>query len=756
MAQPDENRNREERREPPQFRLTSEILDKITDGFIALDREWRYTYINSTAARILGRQRDELLGRVVWEEFPHVVGSPIDTAWREAVAEGKAAHNENYYPGIGWLESHAYPAPDGLWVFFQDISERKRQERELELATSALEDAVSEANRRSAIAEELSRERKEAARWLNFLAEAEFALVAKLDDRAICDTLVHIAVPSLADAAGVMEIGRDGRIYPVSIALPGGQGEERALEYLRENPLDPDLPLGVPRVLKTGEPELIPSLDDEFYEKYFGGAAEASDTESLDVQSGLAVPLIARRRIIGALWFVSTDPERVYGSNDLARARELASRAALAIDNALLYKDVQRAERNSRFLAEVGAVLASSLDFEASLQNLARLTVPTLGDYCIIDIAEDSTIRRVATAHSDPELDEVLRRTRRFPPSLDRSIQGEVIRTGRPRLIPRVEPEFLQENAQDEEHLEIIETLNPCSFIVLPLTARGYTFGTISLAGVEGRRHLDEDDLVLAEDLAHRASLMIDNVRLYREAIEANRAKSDFLAVISHELRTPLNAIMGYTGLLEAGVAGPLNEEQAEQLRRIDVSARHLLDLIEEVLTYSRMEMGREEIRLRQTDLTSLLREAAGRIEPLARNKGLDFNLEVPEERIIVETDSAKLRQIVANLLSNAVKFTEKGGVTLRAEVSDEEIRIDIVDTGIGIAPEERARLFEPFWQLDRGTTRRVSGTGLGLSVSRRLATLLGGEIDFESTPGAGSTFTLTLPRQGSDPLRGQ
>jgi len=746
MALPDD-RHQEQKRDSPRFHMTSDILDKITDGFIALDSNWRYIFVNSAAERILGRDRQALLGKSVWAEFPYAIGTHIETAWRNAMANKTAVHTESFYSGIGWLESHAYPSQEGLWVFFQDISERKHQQQELEATTSALETAVSITNTRSELAEKLSREREEAARWLNFLAEAEYALGTTLDDRAIADTLVHIAVPTLADAAGVMEIGKDGRVHPVAIALANGEDEERALEFLRKHPIDPELPAGVSKVLRTGEPELISRPGKNSSQPIPQSLAEALvGLKALTFESGLVVPLIARRRIIGALWFISSDPDRIYDSHDLARARDLAGRAALAIDNALLYQDVQRAERNSRFLAEAGSVLAASLDFEATLQNLTRLAIPVLADYCMVDITEDSNIRRVATAHYDPELDEYLRAAKRFPPPLHGSIQGEVIKSGRPRLIPEVTPEIRRETAISEEHLELIDKLNPGSYIIVPLTARGHTFGTITFAGVEGRRRFDEDDLALADDLAHRAALMIDNTRLYREAVEANRAKSDFLAVISHELRTPLNAIMGYTGLLDAGVAGPLNSAQAEQLRRIDISARHLLELIEEVLTYSRMEMGREKVRTRPTDLISLLREAAGRIEPLAHNKGLDFHLDIPAGKAVIETDSAKLRQIVTNLLSNAVKFTEKGEITLRARLTDDELVIDVVDTGIGITPEQQAKLFEPFWQLERGTTRRVSGTGLGLSVSQRLAEFLGGEITVQSTPGEGSTFSVHLP----------
>jgi signal transduction histidine kinase len=557
---------------------------------------------------------------------------------------------------------------------------------------------------------------------------------------------VHLAVPTLADIAGVMEIGADGMIHPVTIALRDRDREASALEQLKRFSMDPDLPIGIPSVLRTGEPELFPEVDDELLRSASRDEEHFETLKGMEMHSAIAVPLIARSRIIAALWFVSTTPERRYDTVDLARARELAGHAALAIDNALLYKDVERREQNARLISEAGAVLAASLDYEASLQNLAQLIIPTLADYCIFDIIESGTIRRIATAHYDPVMADLLRGTRRFPPEWQWRPAEEVMRTGEPRLYPVLSPDLRKTTATSDEQLKLLEALDPGSVMLVPLTARGYTFGVITLAGVDGRRRFNQDDLVLADELAHRTALMIDNARLYREATEANRAKSDFLAVISHELRTPLNAIMGYTGLLEAGIAGELNTEQANQLRRIDVSARHLLDLIEEVLTFSRMEMGREETQIRKADLSGLIREAADRIGPLAREKGLAFELDIPSERLLIDTDPAKLRQIITNLLSNAVKFTDRGQVRLSARLTDSDLLIEVSDTGIGITPEQQSQIFEPFWQYERGTTRRVSGTGLGLSISRRLTKLLGGEISLQSTPGKGSTFTVRLP----------
>ncbi len=243
------------------------------------------------------------------------------------------------------------------------------------------------------------------------------------------------------------------------------------------------------------------------------------------------------------------------------------------------------------------------------------------------------------------------------------------------------------------------------------------------------------------EELARRSR----EAELAREeAEEANKAKSRFLATMSHELRTPLNAIIGYSDLLDAGVAGPLNPEQRSQLERITIGAHHLLRMIDEILTFSRIEAGRDEVHVESVDLTGLVRETAELIAPLARSKALLFSYTVAED-LRATTDPGKLRQILLNLLSNAVKFTDSGSIGLEVICEMDTIVIRVTDTGIGIPPDERDRIFEPFRQIAQMPSRRAGGTGLGLSVTRHLACLLGGDIAVESTPGEGSTFTVRL-----------
>lgn len=265
------------------------------------------------------------------------------------------------------------------------------------------------------------------------------------------------------------------------------------------------------------------------------------------------------------------------------------------------------------------------------------------------------------------------------------------------------------------------------------------------------RSHADKIDGVVLTfvDTTTRKRAELDREALLRAVQDTSVAKSNFIGVMSHEFRTPLNAILGYADILEAGAVGPVTVDQRAQLERIQANARHLARVVDEILESTRFETQHAIAKWGSADMTALVHEVATLIAPLAMPKNLSFTVEAPDAPTPMITDATMVRRILFNLLGNAVRFTDHGGIVLRMRAHDAMVTIEIADTGIGIAPENLARVFDRFWQADQTETRLRGGTGLGLMVSRSLAEALGGRIEVESELGRGSTFRIQLPCDG-------
>ena len=427
-----------------------------------------------------------------------------------------------------------------------------------------------------------------------------------------------------------------------------------------------------------------------------------------------------------------------------------------------LRNERRKPERRALFLAEISRKLFESLDYEETLSKVARLAMPELGAWCIVDlIRDDNSIERFAVFHPDPARQAHARDLQlQYPPSA-----GDIF--GAPRILETQQPELVTEVsddvfvAMDKNQLELLRNLGFCSYMVVPLKARGRLLGAITFIAATSRHRYTPTDLLFAEDLAGRAAMAMDNARLYQaaelarqEAVEAvaraaiaDRAKTDFLATMSHELRTPLNAIAGYAELLELGMRGPITEQQREAISRIRRSEQHLLGIVNDILMFAKTETGRIPLKLEDTSVAMVLESVRFLIHPMLTAHEVTFRQEGCEGRLAVVADHDRLNQILINLLSNAVKFSRRGGeVRIRCEIQDHLVAIHVEDDGHGIAEEKLEEIFEPFVQLSSGLTRTAEGSGLGLSISRELARLMGGDVTVKSTPGKGSDFTLTLP----------
>jgi signal transduction histidine kinase/FixJ family two-component response regulator len=426
----------------------------------------------------------------------------------------------------------------------------------------------------------------------------------------------------------------------------------------------------------------------------------------------------------------------------------------------------ERASQRATFLAEASRLLASSLDPADTLGHLADLAIPALADWCGVDLVDEASgaIEQVAVAHADPERVAWARQVRRdYPAPLDgTSGVPAVVRTGQAEFYPEVTDAMLAAGANGPEHLALMQGLGITSVIIAPLTARGRTLGALSLVTSSRDRRFTPDDLIVAEEVGRRAGLALDNARLYAaarvahdEAAAANKAKSEFLTTMSHELRTPLNAIAGYAELLEMGVRGPITDAQRADLTRIQRANNHLTGLVTDILNFARLDAGQVEFHVADVPLAPVLVDVESLVAPQVAAKRLAYDHDAcgpdtPESPHVVRADVEKLRQILLNLLSNAIKFTDpRGHVSLTCELDAiaRVVRLQVSDTGCGIVAEQLPRIFEPFVQVDRHRTHESQqGVGLGLAISRDLARGMGGDLTAESTPGEGSTFTLTLP----------
>jgi PAS domain S-box-containing protein len=430
-------------------------------------------------------------------------------------------------------------------------------------------------------------------------------------------------------------------------------------------------------------------------------------------------------------------------------------------------------EGRFRFLAEGGAALAASLDYEATLRTVAKLAVPDLADFALVHLAADGEPRLVAAAHADPVQEAILAEVGRGyrPADNPQSIIMQVLRTGSAVLVPTVTEEFLRAAAPDGTPYARIRTVGVQSLIVVPLRARDRTLGTVSLytAQANSGRRFETADLTLAEELAGRAALALDNARLYKEAREADRRKDEFLAMLGHELRNPLAPIVTASHLL--GRSEGLDEQATAARDTIDRQVRHLVRLVDDLLDVARITRGKVKLHREAVELGPILSTAIEAARPLLDDRRHELAVSAPDDPIWVHADPARLTQVFGNLLTNAAKYMEEGGaVTVSVELSRvrpspsageiqepssalglgrtaSAVTIRVRDRGVGIPAEMLPRVFDLFTQIGSALDRAQGGLGIGLSLVRSLVELHGGRVEAHSAgPGRGSEFVVRLP----------
>jgi PAS domain S-box-containing protein len=654
---------------------------------------------NEMFLRLFGRR--DYVGRPAREGAPELESqgflARMDEVYRTGVAyegreavlrwdrDGDGVLREGYFDFVYQPILDAAGAVEGILVFAIDVTEQVRSRRQVERASRRTEQLQ--------------------------------ALTAALAGARTLDDVTAVVVASAAEAAGAVSGALAMRIPGTDEAvLCGTRGLDDAIaERFPRFPLSGPNPAA--RCLRTGEPQWLSDVT----------ALRASFPELREVwarmgtQAIATVPLLVDGLTLGAMSFTFDVPMSLAAA-DRAFFLALAHQVGLALERTRLLE----AEHAARAQAEAA---------EARLRDVveqAPLAVAVLeGPEHVYTLV--SPMYAASPGGGRPLLGRPVREA--FP-----EVEGTgyfetmdgVFRTGEP-FFARERSVFLSRGGAEPEERFFNVGYQPLR------DAAGQVYAIASVSYDVTEHVMARREIEVAREAAEAARA---------EAEAANRSKSEFLAVMSHELRTPLNAIAGYAELLAMGIRGPITEQQADDLRRIQTSQRHLLGLINEVLNYARLETGSVQYDLADVSVRDALAASEALVAPQARAKGLSLTVHDVAPALAVRADAEKLRQVLVNLLSNAVKFTDRGGaVTLDAEADDRLVRIRVHDTGIGIASDKRAVIFEPFVQVRADLTRTAEGTGLGLAISRDLARGMGGELVVErSAPGAGTTLLLTLP----------
>ena len=486
-----------------------------------------------------------------------------------------------------------------------------------------------------------------------------------------------------------------------------------------------------------------------------------------DTQAELAIPLKIGNRIIGALDVQATQVD-AFSPDDVAVLQTLANQLAVAVDNARSYEIAQQAIDETRrrvqelsLLFNLGRSLASaSMELQDIADTVVRFYIEAMdipeASISLIDI-ESSELRIVADLKRSEDGQRI-----ESAPGLDNTFQlvdypstAKAVQTMQPFIVQASDP-----NA-DPWELAFMNESGVQTLVVIPLGTKGEAFGIIELEVFDHERVFTQDQITLAMTLANTAATAIENAHLLEEQRqtaeqlrEVDKLKSQFLANMSHELRTPLNSIIGFSRVILKGIDGSITELQKQDLTAINSAGQHLLQLINDVLDISKIEAGKMELAFDdQVNIGDLVTSAMSTAVGLTKDKPIKLERQIQPNLPLVRADTTRIRQVIINFLSNAAKFTEQGTIIVKAAVETnllglQEIVVSVTDTGPGIALQDQQKLFQPFSQVDASPTRKIGGSGLGLSISRLLIELHGGRIGVISDVGQGSTFYFTLPLQ--------
>lgn len=696
------------------------LLDKVSGGVAVFDRDLRYLLVNDALGAMNRLPPAAHLGRHLREVLP---GTSVEFAitLQRVFETGEPIVNltvdENVVQGMAqrhWLASYyrlsgADGKPLGIVALVNEISAQERAEARLDL-----------------------------------LLEASEVLGTSLDYETTLSNLARLLVPKIGSFCIVDLLDSDGAPRAVEIAHLEPSRAAIISEIRRCYPPQPDETEGLMKVLHTGQPMLFEEISDEMLARSAKDEEHLALMRSVGMRSVLIAPLTARSRTFGAITLISTQLGMRYDPTDIKLVEKVASRAALAIDNARLYADQQRqrqaAERAAARIGQLQA-LTAALSEAVTPEHVAEVTVgpgaamlgASAGALYSLEDQGDRLELRTAVGYDQASL------SRYQSISLDADVAISVaVRTS--KIVVVRAPEDLPAYPMFNEGV----AMGRGTWAAIPLLLRGGALGVIAL-GWTGHHAIDAEDETFMLTIGQTCAQALDRARLYEQERRARKAREEFLAIVSHDLRNPLG-VLAMSAALTARSAPP-GPEGAPLRRRAEIMTRatqRMEGLIRDLLDAASLESGRFPLSLENHDGCALIAEAADLFDALASPKSIELVREGQPDRCPVRCDRERVLQVLSNLLGNALKFTPPGGrITLSASASSGGVVFTVADTGPGIDPAERKQIFDRFWS---GRGKAGADSGLGLYIAKGIVEAHRGRIWVESEVGEGSRFSFLLP----------
>jgi GAF domain-containing protein/DNA-binding response OmpR family regulator len=575
---------------------------------------------------------------------------------------------------------------------------------------------------------------------LEALNEVARAIASILDPAVLLREIADITKTRFGhDYVGVLMVNGD------QLALEGGStvGDTEHRLQAPQMAFDLHRPGITTDAARTSQPVLVNDV--------LSDARYITVPELSEARSELAVPVEVKGRVIGVLDVMRNRPQ-AYSQTDVILMQSLASQAGVAIENARLFEETQAEAGRRALINEVMQAAARSLHPADLLHETGeaisrRLQTPS----ALFTWDPVEQVLYPVAVHNDAAADVLLPEGTRITRDMN-PLLFEAVESGRTRIL---------ETCADLSGppAELARQLDIQSAVYVPLTYRDQVLGILDLSQVKGRP-LGPEEVGFANIIAGNLSVALENARLYQEAVETaerlaevDRLKSQFLANMSHELRTPLNSIIGFSRVILKGIDGPLTDLQKQDLNAIYNSGQHLLSLINDILNISKIEAGKMELSFEPVEVAELVASVLSTAIALVKDKGVELQQDVADSMPVITADNRRLRQVLLNLVANAAKFTEEGFIKVIARANDQFVTITVQDSGIGIPEDKLGTIFEAFTQVDGSATRKVGGTGLGLTIARSLVELHGGKMWVESQLEVGSAFHFTLPIGGPEAI---